>query len=95
MAKRTTKYTPTGIDDLPNDKPAVYEILTEGGRSNYVGVAKRGRLQGRLGEHLSPGDDYVPGAQVRIQQFDSIAEAREQEAKKIARKRPKHNKQGK
>jgi len=95
MARKTVGFNKTGMDKLPDDKPVVYRILTEGGRNNYTGVAKRGRVQERLREHLPGEKDYVPGARVQIEQVDSIREAREKEARIIARSKPRHNKQGK
>lgn len=67
MSKKTTKLTEQGISDLPDDKPVVYRILTEGGRNNYTGVAKRGRVQERLEEHLPGAKDFVPGSKVQIE----------------------------
>jgi hypothetical protein len=84
MAKKTVNNNKTNIDKLPNDKPVVYKIKTEGGTVNYVGVAKKGRVHERLEEHLPGGRDYVPGAKVQIEQFGSIAEARKKETSVIA-----------
>jgi len=90
MGTRRVKYNNSKIGDLPNDKPVLYRIETETGRSNYVGVAKRGRVQDRLGEHLGE----IPGATVKIEQFSSIKDARRKEANIIKRSQPKYNKQG-
>ncbi len=94
MAKKTVNNNKAGIGKLPNDKAVMYKHKTEGGKVNYVGVAKRGRVQERLGEHLPGGKDYVPGAKIQIEQFGSIAEARQKEAAAIKSIDPKHNKQG-
>jgi len=91
MTTKKTKFNKSGIENLPNNKPVVYKILTEGGRNNYTGVAQRGRVQTRLKEHLGT----IPGATVRIEQAKSITEAREKEARVISRSKPKYNKQGK
>jgi len=91
MSKRTTSFNTTGIENLPNDKPVVYEILTQGGNPNYIGIAKRGRVRDRIQEHLGE----IPGARVRIHQMDSIAKARESEMRRIQRNQPKYNIQGK
>ena len=91
MGKRRAPYNKTGIAQLPDDKPVVYRIKTKGGRLNYVGVAKRGRVRERISEHL----DVIPGAVVEIEQFSSIEEARKKEARVIRRSQPKYNKQGK
>jgi len=93
MAKKTVTNSKKGIDRLPDSKPVVYKIKTESGRVNYVGVAKRGRVQERLKEHLPGGKDYVPGAKVQIEQCGSIAEARKKETTIIASaltQRPSH-----
>lgn len=94
MARKTVNFNKKGLNNLPDDKPAVYKILTEGGGNNYTGIAKRGRVQERLREHLPGGKDYVPGSKVQIEQVDSIQEAREKEAHILARSKPKYNKQG-
>lgn len=95
MTRKAVDFNKAGVGKLPDDKPVVYRILTEGDRNNYTGVAKRGRVQERLEEHLAGGKDYVPGVRVQIEQMDSIREAREKEARIIARTKPRHNKQGK
>lgn len=95
MARKTVDFNKSGIGKLPNDKPVLYKIQTDGGKTNYAGVAKRGRVQERIAEHLPGGKDYVPGAKVRIEQMKSIEEARDTEARVIARTKPKYNEQGK
>ncbi len=95
MGKKTVNNNQAGIGKLPNDKPVTYKIKTPSGKVNYVGVAKRGRVQERLEEHLPGGKDYIPGAKVQIEQCGSIAEARKNEAATIKRIQPKHNEQGK
>ncbi len=94
MPRKTVRNTQSGIADLPNDKPVVYEYLTPTGTVNYAGTAQRGRVQARLSEHLRGQPDFVPGAKIQIQQHSSIAEARKQEKAIIARSHPKYNKQG-
>jgi excinuclease UvrABC nuclease subunit len=91
MAKKTVRTNKTSIGNLPENKPVMYKIKTASGNVNYVGVAKRGRIQERLTEHLSGRKDYVPGAKVQIEQFGSVAEARKNEAAAIKRIQPKHN----
>lgn len=95
MAKKTVKLNQSGIAKLPDNKPAVYKILSEGGRNNYTGIAKRGRVQERIAEHLPGGKDPIPGAKVQIEQMSSAEAAREKEARIIARSKPPYNKQGK
>ncbi len=93
MARKTAKFTPKGIENLPEGKPVVYRIQTGSGKTNYVGVAKRGRVQRRLQEHLDASD--IPGAKVQIQQMPSVEEAQRTEARIIARTKPKYNERGK
>lgn len=90
MGTRKAKFSKTGIGQLPDDKPVLYRIETEGGRLNYAGTAKRGRVQERIAEHLGE----VPGATVRIEQFGSINEARQKEARVIKKNQPNYNEQG-
>ena len=90
MAK-SGKFNKSGIDKIAKDKPVVYRIETEAGKTNYIGSAGRGNVQDRLNDHLGT----IPGAQVRIQQFDSVQKARESEARAIKRDQPKYNEQGK
>jgi hypothetical protein len=95
VAKKTVMFNQTGIERLPDDKPVVYKIFSDGGRNNYTGVAKRGRVQERLQEHLPGGKDPVPGNKVQIEQMPSISEAEAKEARIISRSKPPHNEQGK
>lgn len=92
MAKKTVSFNKSGVSKLPQDKPVVYRIKTDAGKTNYVGIAKRGRTQERIQGHLSAGN--IPGAKVEIEQKQSIQEARKTEARVIARAKPKYNKQG-
>jgi len=95
MARKTVDFNKSGIGKLPNDKPVLYKIQTEGGKTNYAGIAKRGRVQERVAEHLPGAKDHVPGAKVHIEQLRSIYQAKETEARVIARTKPKYNDQGK
>lgn len=95
MTRKTVDFNKGGIAKLPDDKPAVYKIMTEGGKTNYAGVAKRGRVRERIAEHLLGEKDAVPGLKVRIEQLSSIDEAEAKEARVIARSQPKYNKEGK
>ncbi len=91
MAKKKTKFNEGSICQLPNNKPVLYRIETEAGNLNYAGIAERGRVKERIKEHLG----QVPGAQVTIEQFSSIDEARAKEKNVIKRNKPKYNKQDK
>ncbi len=95
MARKTVRFNKGGLEKLPEDKPVVYKIVTKGGANNYTGVAKRGRVQDRLSEHLPGGPDAIPGAKVVIEQTDNVADARQKEANTIKRAQPKYNQRGK
>ncbi len=95
MAQKTVDFNRSGISRLPDDKPVLYRIQTEGGKTNYAGIAQRGRVQERVAEHLSDAKDAVPGAKVQIEQMKSIDEARAKETRVISRSKPKYNDQGK
>jgi len=90
MRTKKVKFNKTGIEQLPNNKPVVYKIESPGGKNNYTGVAKRGRVQERIEEHL--GD--IPGSSVRVEQVNTIKEAIAKEQRIIQRVRPKYNEQG-
>jgi len=87
MGAKKVKYDKQGIGQLPNDKPVLYRIETKSGGLNYAGIARRGRVQERLSEHLS----VIPGASVRIEQFSSIKDAEKKESNVIKRNKPKYN----
>lgn len=93
MGRKTVSLTKSGIEKLPDNKPVVYRILTDGGKTNYVGVAKRGRVQDRIEEHIDQGK--IPGAKVQIQQMSRIDEAKKTESRIISRTGPKYNEKGK
>ncbi len=95
MAKKTVPFNQKGIEKLPDNKPVVYKVLTNGGKNNYTGVAQRGRVQERLQEHLPGGKDHVPGAKVQIEQMSNIKDAEAKESRIISRTKPPHNEKGK
>ncbi len=91
MATKTVKFNEHGAAQLPNDKPVVYRIKTEGNRTNYVGIAHRGRVQERIREHIR--SKRITGAKVQIEQKPSIREARATEKRVLARSKPRLNQQ--
>ena len=94
--KMSGTFDKEGIEGLAKDKPVVYKIENNKGNNLYTGVAKRGRVEERLKEHLPSGPDPVRGgAKVRIQQKPSIAEAKKSEARIIKTSQPPQNKRGK
>ena len=97
--KKSGKFDKKGIEGLAKDKPVVYKIENDKGKPLYTGVAKKGRVEARLKEHLPGGTAPVRGgAKVavrnRIQQKPSIAEAKKSEARIIKRSQPPQNKKG-
>ena len=94
--KKSGQFNKEGIEALAKDKPVVYVIEDNRGNNLYTGVAKRGRVEERLKEHLPSGPAPVTGGKrVRIQQKPSIGEATESEARIIKRSQPPQNKKGK
>jgi len=91
MGTKTVKFNERGAEKLPNDKPVVYRIKTEGDKTNYVGIAGKGRVTERIKEHLDQG--RIPGAKVQIEQLHSIKDAEKKEQNIISRTQPKYNKQ--
>lgn len=91
--KKTVPFNKAGAGQLPTNKPVVYKIQTEGGKTNYVGVAKRGRAEERILEHL--GARVIPGSKVVAEQMSSIKEALQREANIISRTKPEYNEKGK
>jgi predicted GIY-YIG superfamily endonuclease len=94
--KKSADFNRVGIESLAKDKPVVYKILNGKGNTLYTGVAKRGRVEERLKEHLPSGPDPVRGGKkIVIDQKSSIDEARKAEARTIKRSQPPQNKKGK
>ena len=89
---KTVNLTLEGISQLFNDKPVVYKILTEGGKNNYTGVAKKGKVYTTIQKHLQSGKNYVPGCKVQIERMSSIQEAQQKAKRIIKRSYPKYNK---
>ncbi|MBN4078916.1 GIY-YIG nuclease family protein [Gammaproteobacteria bacterium AH-315-C21] len=94
--KKSGGFDDKGIEGLAKDKPVVYNIEDNNGKTLYTGVAKRGRVEERLKEHLPGGPDPIRGgSKVKIQQKESIADAEKAEARAIKKNQPPQNKKGK
>ncbi len=87
MVQKTVRFDEDSIEDLPNNMPAVYEVLDDN-----IGSAKRARVRQRLNEHL---DEGMPGTKVKILQADSIDRAQQKESRLIEKLQPRFNKKGK
>lgn len=94
--KKSGNFDKEGIEGLAKNKPVVYDIQDAKGKTLYTGVAKRGRVEERLKEHLPKGPDPIRGGKkVKIQQKPSIEVAKKSEARAIKKKKPPQNKRGK
>jgi len=91
MGTKKVKYTKQSIAQIPDDKPVLYRVETDSGNPRFIGVAQRGKVREIISEHLNE----VPGASVRIEQFDDIKDAMEKEINVIRRAKAKYKKQGK
>ena len=49
MPTKAVPFNAGGAAKLPNNKPVVYRIKTEGNRTNYVGVAQRVACRSEFG----------------------------------------------
>ena len=92
MAGKISRFSKKGISGLSATKPIVYKLQTASGNTNYIGIAKKGRVRARLGEHLPGGPDPIPGARVRIRQYPSISLTSAAEKRAIKVNKPKYNK---
>lgn len=95
--KQTVPLTKAGTKKIPNNKAGVYDIKNKGGKSEYIGMAKAGRLKDRVKEHLpsSPKDPIKGGKTVTTKQKPNRAAALKTEKKMIKSKQPPQNKKGK
>jgi len=90
------KFNKTKIKNIPEQKPILYRLQNNAGDELYDGVAKRGRTQERLQEHLTLKKEKIPGAtKVKFAQFSSIVEAKKAEKQLIKKLEPRFNKQNK
>ena len=97
MGKRKSgNFNKEGIESLAKNKPVVYKNENSRGKNIYTGIAKRGRVEERLKEHL-PGraDPVRGGVKVKITQKDSIGDALKSEARIIKQQQPPQNKKSK
>lgn len=94
--KKSCDFSKEGIESLAKDKPCVYKIEDCKGNNIYTGVAKRGRVEERLKEHLAGGPDPIKGgSKIKIEQKSSIDDCLKAEARIIKQQQPARNKKGK
>ena len=90
------RFNKTNVKGVSEDKPFVYKILDGKGDNIYAGITKRGQGVDRLKDHLSGGQDAIPGARdFQVKPMNSIKDAKSEEKRIIGRDKPKHNKRGK
>ncbi len=90
------KFNKTNIRNIPEEKPILYRLQNNPGDELYAGVAKKGRVQERLGEHLALKKEKIPGAaKIKFAQFSSIEKAKRAEKQLIEKLEPKFNEQNK
>jgi excinuclease UvrABC nuclease subunit len=97
VTKKTTPFTKTDTNKIPSKKPGVYDIKNKEGDSQYIGMAKKGRMQERVKEHLptSTKDPVKSGSKVEITTTKTKEAALKKERLLIKSKRPPQNKIGK
>ena len=90
------KFNKTDIKNIPEEKPILYRLLNNAGDELYDGIAKRGRVQERLIEHLNVKKEKIPGAtKIKFAQFSNIKRAEKVEKQLIKKLEPKFNKRNK
>ncbi len=93
---KTVPFTKSGIKKISSEKPGIYDIQNKDGSSEYVGMAKKGRLQTRVEEHLPGKKDSVSnGKNVVVTKTKSKEAALKNEKQLIKSKQPPQNKRGK
>ncbi len=96
VGNKSVDFDEKSIEGLAKNKPVVYNIEDKNGKTLYTGVAKRGRVEDRIKEHLPGGSDPIRGgSKVKIQQKASIIDAEKAEARAIKKNQPPQNKRGK
>jgi len=86
------KFNKTNIKQLPESKPIIYEFKNNTNEDLYVGIAKRGRVQERLNEHLNKPGEKIPGVtKVKIAQAPNLEKAKIFEKQLIKKLKPKFN----
>lgn len=95
--KKTTAFTKSGTKKISSETPGVYDIQNKKGKSEYVGMAKKGRMQERVKEHLptSTKDPIKNGSKVKITNTKTKEAALRKEKQLIKSKQPSQNKKGK
>jgi len=93
MANKMTQlksFSARNVQNVPNQS-GVYEIQSDSGVSQYVGMAKAGNLQDRLMDHINKGD-ISSDDKFRFRPTSSTREAQQLEQTYIDKLNPKQNK---
>ena len=88
---KTVDLTLEGIGQLLENRAIIYKILTKGGKNNFTGIAKRGKVQTTLQDHLQGEKNYIPGSKVFTERMDTLQEAQKKANRIIRRTMPKYN----
>jgi len=86
---KTKPITKTNLGKVPRDKPGVYRIKDAKGKTIYIGMAKGGRLDDRIGEHKG---EFVGGTRFQYRTTANKNEAERLERKEIRGYKPPKNK---
>ena len=90
------KFNKTNIKKISQNKPVVYRLQNSSGKELYDGIAKRGRAQERLLEHLTIKREKIPKAtRIKIAQVPNLEKAKRVEQQAIKKFHPKFNIKGK
>jgi len=88
MARKTVDFNKSGIGKLPNDKPILYKIQSDGGKTNYAGNREARPRPGTAGRASARGEGLRPGCESsgrttqdhRAGEGDGVARHRSHEA---------------
>lgn len=91
LTKFNVRFSKKAIKELPNNKPGVYIIKNNCGTNMFAGIAKRGQVQETLHNHFYGGDNYIPGAWLKFEQFNNLTDSNEKLKAILDKERPKYN----
>ena len=84
----------TNTEKVDVNSPVVYKMFNQSGSLLYIGIAKRGRGEERLMEHVNKKGEKIPGAtQFQSMPVKTVEDARKIEKKLIKSSEPKFNKE--
>ena len=84
----TRLITKANVKKVPGDKPGVYRIKNVEGDVLYIGMAKGGRLDGRIAEHKG---EFKRGTRFQYRTTSSKKSAERLERKEIKKFDPPSN----